>query len=204
MKIIVFPILVFLFFFFQKKWISVSHFSFWFLLFVFVMFAFCFKMLFCFWFSVCSLALFWITILDVLICFLFFFGFCCFVFCYFSNFGHLPKTCFKKLEIPKTPKIKKQNAEKGHFDKSSLHRCVHKIVFCFFLCAFKFCMSCWKHYKNCGFSHPPLPKKNLNKRRISKVKNWSESKSKLKIGPSMLRNQIGPARFSKSKKRSLD
>ena len=63
-------------------------------------------------------------------------------------------------------------------------------VFFLFWCFFKFCMFCWKHYKNRGFSPPPQ-KKNKKKQTKNKLKkNWS--KYKLKTGPSMLRNIIGP------------
>ena len=61
-------------------------------------------------------------------------------------------------------------------------------VFFSFLCFFKFCMFCWKHNKNWGFSQTKKTHKK-NKKRPS-VKNWS--KLALKTGPSMLRNKIGP------------
>ena len=62
-------------------------------------------------------------------------------------------------------------------------------VFFSFLCFFKFCMFCWKHYKNRGFSPPKKIKKHKKNKKPS-VKNWS--KLALKTGPIMLRNKIGP------------
>ena len=88
------------------------------------------------------------------------------------------------MEIPKAAKIK--NVEKTDI----LTRTVSTGVFTNSV-FFVFCVSFnlaffWKHYKNRGFS----PKKKTKKKQISKVKNWS--KLKLKIGPGMLRNIIGP------------
>ena len=54
-----------------------------------------------------------------------------------------------------------------------------------FLCVFKFCMLCWKHFK-IVISVKTKSQQMTNVH----IKNWS--KSKLKTGPSMLRNKIGP------------
>ena len=120
--------------------------------------------------------------------FLLFLVFVAFIFCNFLDFGYLSKNISEKLDIAKNPKMK--NAQK----KDILTRAVStgvltNSVFFSFLCFFKFCIFCWKHYKNRGFSQKKK-KKNTKKNKKPSVKNWS--KLALKTGPSMLRNKIGP------------
>ena len=143
------------------SFLAVFHFCIWFLLFLFV---FCFfvsrcSFVFFFCFSASCLVLFRIIMLDfVLLCILFSGCWCCclfFLLCYFVVFYFL-ETCQKHLWKNgnwKTAKMK--NAEKQKTD--ILTRAVSTIVFTnsvffSFLCFFKFCMFCWKHYKNRGFS----------------------------------------------------
>ena len=170
------------------------HLSFWFFLFLFVWFASWLKMLSCFSFSACCLLLFWIIMFDLfLLCILFsssccFLVFVAFIFCIFWILATYQKTSLKKLEIAKNPKMK--NAQK----KDILTRAVStgvltNSVFFSFLRFFKFCIFCWKHYKNRGFS-PKKKKQKHKKNKQPSVKNWS--KLALKTGPSMLRNKIGP------------
>ena len=116
-----------------------------------VVFAFCFKMFFCFGFSACSLVLLWITISDWLLCFLFSCC-CCFglfvalVFCYLSNFGYLSKTFLKNWNYEPTQNEMKKT-EKRAVWQEQLARVFTRSVFFFFLCVFKFCTLCRKHYK---------------------------------------------------------
>ena len=63
-------------------------------------------------------------------------------------------------------------------------------VFFAFLCFFQFCILGWKTLWKYGFQQKNKMKKKNNKQQNSKAKN--RSKIKLKIGPSMLRNKIGP------------
>ena len=76
------------------------------------------------------------------------------------------------MEIRKTAKIK--NAEKTDI----LTRAVSTVVFTnsvffSFLCFFQFCIFCWKHYKNRGFSQKKKKKQQKNNKIL-----------KLKSGPS--------------------
>ena len=143
-------------------------------------------MCFCFFFLLVVLVC--ITILYIfplhlvfLLFFFFFFRFCCFDVCYFLNFGYPSKTSLNYLEIPKTPKMK--SAEKRTFWQEQLAQVCSQMLS--FLCFFKFCIFCWERYTNRGFS----PKKGKSVQ-ILNVKTWS--KYKLNIGPSMLRNILGP------------
>ena len=91
--------------------------------------------------------------------------FCCFASCflvvvfvsllwYFCCFGGIlathQKTSLKQLEIPKTPKMKKQ--KKRTFWQEQLAQVCSQTVFCFLFVCFYFCMFGWKHYKHSGFS----------------------------------------------------
>ena len=140
-----------------------SHFCIWFLLFFF-----CFV---CFFVSSCSSVLFSCLlssfVLNHNIGFIFlciFFLVVVVVFC-FSCFGILlffwfletsPKTSLKKMEIPKTAKMKMQKK------RTFLTRAVRTVVSTnrvfFFSCFYNFCTFCCKHYKSMGFS----PKKQKN------------------------------------------
>ena len=114
------------------------------------------------------------------------FGFCCFHILFFFDFNYLSKNISEKIGNCKTPKS--ENCTK----KDILTRAVStgvltNSVFFSFLCFFKFCTFCLKHYKNRGFSQKKGTKKHKKNKKPS-VKNWS--KLALKTGPSMLRNKI--------------
>ena len=106
------------------------------------------------------------------------FVFVALVFCYFLNCDDLSKTSLKNLEIPKTPKMR--NAEKKQtFGQEQLAQVFSHIVFFFvFFCA-SLNFACFAENIVKLWFHPKI-----------KVKHWS--KSKLKTGPSLLRNNIGP------------
>ena len=118
------------------------------------------------------------------------FVFVALVFCNFFDLWLPIKNISQKIGIAKNPKMK--NAEKRTLGQEQLAQvCSHIVSFFLFLCFFKFCIFCWKHYKNRGFRPPPPPKrKNTKKNKNPSVKNWS--KLALKTGPSMLRNKLGP------------
>ena len=107
---------------------------------------------------------------------------CCFLFlllwCYFL-FWQPIKNISQKLGNSENPQMKMQKS--GHFHKNFWTQVCSQIVF---LCFFKCCICC---SIKIGVSAPPPPRKI----QISNVKNWC--KHKLKTGPSMLRNIIGPA-----------
>ena len=152
MKITVFPaILVFWGFIKQSEspfLISVSGSCFLFLFCLFCsrcyfVFVFMFVLLFCFESQYISF-LFCILCYCCCCCFLVFVAL---VFCYFLDFGYLSKHLSKTWKSRKLPKWKLQE---------KLTKAVSTDVFtnsvCFsFLCVFKICMFCWKHYKNSGF-----------------------------------------------------
>ena len=107
-------------FFYKKKWISVSHFSFWFLLFV----LFCllsvsscsFVLCLCFFLTLNHNIIFLGFASSFLVVFLFL------LLWYFVIFWILAtyqKTSLKKLEIPKTPKMKNAEKKNWRFHKSS-------------------------------------------------------------------------------------
>ena len=73
------------------------------------------------------------------------------------------------MEIGKTAKMK--NAEKRTFWQEQLAQLCSQIVSFSFFVFLKFCIFCWKHYKNRGFSKK-------TKKTINKI-------YKLKIGPSI-------------------
>ena len=121
----------------------------------------------------------------------------CFLLWYFVIFYFwLPiKNIFQNYGNSKNPQNEECWKKKRTFWREQLALLCSQIVSFFFffrLCFFKFCMFCWKHYKSRGFSPPPPKKKT---KQNSKVKTWS--KLKLKIGPSMLRNKIGPVKLKK-------
>ena len=151
-------------------------------------------MLFCFCFSACCLALFWIIMFDFLLLCILFSSSWCFWFLLFSYLVFFlilttyQKTSLKILEIAKKTKMK--NAQK----KDILTRAVStgvltNSVFFLFLCFFKFCSFAENTIK-IGVSAPQKRKKKHKKKQKPSVKNWS--KLALKTGPSMLRNKIGP------------
>ena len=124
---------------------------------------------------------------------LLFFVFVAFIFCYFSNFGNLSKNISEKMEIGKTAKMKNAEKKTDILTRTVSTGVFTNSVFFSILCFFKFCMFAESTIK-IGVSPPPLPKKNQKKnkkkKQNSKVKKWS--KLKLKSGPIMLRNIMGP------------
>ena len=146
--------------------ISVSHFSFWFLFFLLCVSRFSFVCVF----SACCLALWWITILDfLLLCIVF--SCCCFCFgiLFWGFLATYQKTSPKKWKFW-TPAKWKKNTD---ILTRAISTDVFTIMF-FFLCVFKCCILCWKHYKNSGFGQ----KQKHRKLQIVCVKNWSTYKLK--------------------------
>ena len=176
---------------FLSSFLSVSHFCIWFLLFLFVLFVFFFQVVLLFLFSACCLSCFalnhnlrFVFALHLVFSLLLFFVFVAFVFCYLLIFGSLSKTSLKNMEIPKTAKIKNAEEKRTSWQEQLAQVCSQ--IVSFFLFVFLSILHfCWNHYKNGGFSQ-----KQKKQSKILKKKNWS--KLKLKIGPSMLHNIIGP------------
>ena len=137
--------------------------------------------------SACSLALFWIIILDVFLLCILFSCCCCFLFLllwYFYRFlATYQKTSLKNLDIAKKRKWKMQKKRKRAFWQEQLAQVCSQIASFFLFCG-SLNFACFvKSTKNRGFSKKP-------KNRKCRVKHWS--KVVLKIGPSMLRNKVGP------------
>ena len=116
---------------FYEKWISVSHFSFWFLLFVIVCLLFWGEdaLLFLFF----CLFSYFVLNHNITFCFascflVVVFCFCCCGICYFLNFGYLSKTSLGNLEIPKNA------GKKQTLWQEQLAQVCSQIVFLFFVC----------------------------------------------------------------------
>ena len=115
-----------------------SHSSFWFLLVVCVWFAFVSRCSFGFVLLLVLLFV-WITIitivLDVFLHCIFFCCWCLFLLwyfvCVFLIFGYLPKTYLEKLEIPKTPKMKKAEKTDILTRAASTGVLTNSVFFCF-------------------------------------------------------------------------
>ena len=154
------------------------------MLFVFVLFVFVSRCSFVFFFFCLFSCLFWVTILYFLLCILFscccrLFVFVALVFCQFLNLGYQNiSQKFGKSEIPKW----KMQQKKQTFGQEQLAQVCSQIV-------------CFVSWKFAWFAENTIAivvstRKQKQKWHIFKVKNWS--KSNLKIGPSMLRNKLGP------------
>ena len=146
-----------------------------------------------FFVSACCLVLFWIIMFDLLLFSILFSGCCCFLFlllsyfAIFENWQPIKKHVWKNWILQKSQKWK-MHKKKDILTKAVSTKVLTNSVFFSFLCFFKFCIFCWKHYKNRGFSQKKRKKHKKNKK--PSVKNWS--KLALKTGPIMLRNKIGP------------
>ena len=146
--------------FFRPSFQFFSMFCFWFLLFLFVLFASWLKMLFSFFFFFfCLLSCFvlnhhvWYIFALHLVFLLLFFVFVALVFCNFFIFGNLSKTSLNILEIAKEKQKWKMQKKRTLGQEQLAQVCSQIVSFFFsFLCFFKFCIFCRKHYKNSGFS----------------------------------------------------
>ena len=122
----------------------------------------CFLFLFCFFFSGCSFVFFVFLFVvlfclesSYLICFCFaylflllFFVFLALVFGYFWFLETHQKHLWK-MELPKTAKMKNAEKKKRTFWQEQLAQLCSQIVSFFsLLCFSKFCIFCWKHYRN--------------------------------------------------------
>ena len=141
--------------------------------------SFVFVVLLVLWF--CFESQYFIFILHLV--FLLFFVFVALAFI-FLNCGYLWKISLKHLKIPKTPNMKNAETNKRTFWQEQLTEVCSQIVFFSLFVSLKF--ACFAE----STIYIVASTNKHKKWQIFKVTN--RSKSKLKTGPSMLRNKIGP------------